>query len=147
VLVESEEAGVHLAVSPDLLRVVFFQGHPEYDTISLLKEYKRELSVYYSGQREEYPPFPEHYFNQDVAGLLNEYGQSLRSARHAGIGMPEFPEEEILKHLDITWRDTAKAVFNNWLGCIYRVTDQDRGKPFKNHIDSQNPLGLNSHAH
>ncbi|MES9859771.1 MAG: homoserine O-succinyltransferase, partial [Candidatus Thiodiazotropha sp. 4PDIVS1] len=36
VLVESEEAGVHLAVSSDGIRVVYFQGHPEYDTISLL---------------------------------------------------------------------------------------------------------------
>ena len=38
--------GVHLAVSPDLFRIVFFQGHPEYDTISLLKEYKREVALY-----------------------------------------------------------------------------------------------------
>ena len=30
VLVESEVAGVHLAVSADGLRTVFFQGHPEY---------------------------------------------------------------------------------------------------------------------
>jgi len=37
--------GVHLAVSPDLFRIVFFQGHPEYDTISLLKEYKREVAL------------------------------------------------------------------------------------------------------
>lgn len=146
VLVESEEAGVHLAVSPDLLRVVFFQGHPEYDTISLLKEYKRELTHYYLGQREDYPPFPEHYFNQDLAGLLNEYGQALRVAKNLGHEMPDFPEYTILKHLDITWRDTAKAVFNNWLGCIYRVTDQDRRKPFQNHIDINNPLGLNLNA-
>ena len=27
--VESEEAGVHLAVSEDQFRLVFFQGHPE----------------------------------------------------------------------------------------------------------------------
>jgi len=145
VLVESEEAGVHLAVSPDLLRVVFFQGHPEYDTISLLQEYKRELNLYHSGQREDYPPFPEHYFNQDATGLLNTYGQRLRQSRHAGTGIPEFPEETLLKHLDITWRDTAKAVFNNWLGCIYRVTDQDRRNPFQRHIDINDPLGLTSH--
>ena len=38
VLVESEEVGVHLATSADGLRFVFFQGHPEYDTVSLLKD-------------------------------------------------------------------------------------------------------------
>jgi homoserine O-succinyltransferase len=32
-------------VSEDLLRIVFFQGHPEYDTISLLKEYKQDIAV------------------------------------------------------------------------------------------------------
>ncbi|MGR9100808.1 MAG: homoserine O-succinyltransferase MetA, partial [Gammaproteobacteria bacterium] len=37
VLVASEDAGVHLAVSPDGFRIVFFQGHPEYDDVSLLK--------------------------------------------------------------------------------------------------------------
>jgi homoserine O-succinyltransferase len=142
VLVESEEAGVHLAISPDFLRVVFFQGHPEYDTISLLKEYKREIMTYFNGERDDYPPFPEHYFNLEVGGLLNEYGQHLRSAKRQGEAPPEFPEEEVLKHLDNTWRDTAKAVFNNWLGCIYQVTDQDRRKPFMDHVDPLNPLGL-----
>ncbi|MCK4493688.1 MAG: homoserine O-succinyltransferase, partial [Methylococcales bacterium] len=42
ILVTSEAAGVHLAVSQDGFRIVYFQGHPEYDDISLLKEYKRE---------------------------------------------------------------------------------------------------------
>jgi len=142
VLVESEEAGVHLAVSPDLFRVVYFQGHPEYDTISLLKEYKREVMRYYHDQREDYPPFPEHYFNLEVGGILNEYGQHLRSAKHAGREAPAFPEDAVVRHLDNTWRDTAKAVFNNWLGNIYQVTDQNRRKPFMDHIDPDNPLGL-----
>ena len=40
------------------------------------------------------------------------------------------------------WRDTAKAVFNNWLGKIYQLTDQDRRLPFMEGIDPDNPLGL-----
>lgn len=142
VLVESEEAGVHLAVSPDLFRTVFFQGHPEYDTISLLKEYKREVMRYHADEREDYPPFPEHYFRLDVAGVLNEYGQHLRSAKRFGRAAPDFPERLILDHLDNTWRDSAKALFNNWLGRVYQVTDQDRRKPFMDHIDPDDPLGL-----
>lgn len=142
VLVESEEAGVHLAVSRDLFRVVFFQGHPEYDTISLLKEYKREIWRYCQGEREDYPPFPEHYFSLELSGILNEYGQHLRSAKRAGRTPPEFPEQTVIQHLDNTWRDTAKAVFNNWLGKIYQITDTDRRKPFMDHIDPSNPLNL-----
>ncbi len=142
VLVESGEAGVHLAVSRDLLRVVYFQGHHEYDTISLLKEYKREAMRHYHGERDDYPPFPEHYFSVEVGDILSEYGQHLRSARRDGLAPPEFPEKEVVRHLDNTWRDTAKAVFNNWLGLIYQVTDQDRRKPFMDHIDPENPLDL-----
>ncbi len=62
-LVASEEAGVHLAVSEDLLRVVYFQGHPEYDTVSLLKEYKREVLRYFYEERTDYPPVPENYLS------------------------------------------------------------------------------------
>jgi homoserine O-succinyltransferase len=142
VLVESGEAGVHLAVSPDLLRVIFFQGHPEYDTISLLKEYKREVMRHFVGEREDYPPFPEHYFTVEVGELLNKYGQKLRRAKRTGQPAPEFPEADVLGHLDNTWRDSAKAVFNNWLGLIYQVTGQERRQPFMAEVNPDNPLAI-----
>ena len=63
VLVESETAGVHLAVSRDQFRIVYFQGHPEYDTNSLLKEYKREVNLFINGKREKYLSFPKNYFS------------------------------------------------------------------------------------
>ena len=69
-LAVSKDAGVHLAVSPDGFRIVFFQGHPEYDDISLLKEYKREVLRFYRGERDDYPPFPENYFNDVVQQIL-----------------------------------------------------------------------------
>ena len=62
VLSESEEAGIYLAVSADGFRFVFFQGHPEYDTVSLAKEYKREVVRFIAGEREVYPVYPERYF-------------------------------------------------------------------------------------
>ena len=63
ILAESEQADVHLAVSPDGFRLVFFQGHPEYDVLSLLKEYKREILRWYNEQRSNYPHFPDNYFS------------------------------------------------------------------------------------
>ncbi|MEY2700978.1 MAG: hypothetical protein RIQ52_1733 [Pseudomonadota bacterium] len=142
VLVHSEEAGVHLAVSADGFRVVFMQGHPEYDTVSLLKEYKREIMRYYLGERPDYPPFPEHYFAHEVGSVLSEYERLVRRAAKSGLNLPDFPETSVMPLLDNTWRDTAKAVFNNWLGGIYQVTDQDRRKPFMDHINPDNPLNL-----
>ncbi|MBS3963636.1 MAG: homoserine O-succinyltransferase [Methylomonas sp.] len=142
VLVASEDAGVHLAVSPDGFRIVFFQGHPEYDDISLLKEYKREVMRFHNGERDDYPPFPEHYFDSACQGLLNHYADEVKAARAGRLPLPAMPEADILPHLDITWRDSAKAVFNNWLGKIYQITNEDRRLPFMDNVDPDNPLGL-----
>ncbi|HSH04333.1 MAG TPA: homoserine O-succinyltransferase, partial [Anaerolineae bacterium] len=54
-----------------------------------------------------------------------------------------FPEDDILPHLDNTWGDTGKAIFNNWLGLVYQLTHYNRHKPFLDNIDPLNPLGLN----
>jgi len=142
VLAVSKEAGVHLAVSPDGFRIVYFQGHPEYDDVSLLKEYKREVLRFYRAEIDDYPPFPENYFNDVVQQIFIDYEQQVRSARQNGQRLEDFPESLILEHIDNTWSDTAKAVFNNWLGKIYQLTHQERGLPFMDGVDPNNPLGL-----
>ena len=142
VLAVSPEAGVHLAVSPDGFRIVFFQGHPEYDDISLLKEYKREVLRYYRGEIDDYPPFPVNYFAPDLQRLFSDYQQHVIAARQAGGTLDEFPEQQALPYIDNTWRDTARAVFDNWLGKVYQLTNKDRRLPFMEGIDPENPLGL-----
>lgn len=142
VLAASKKAGAHLAVSPDGFRIVFFQGHPEYDEISLLKEYKREVVRFYHNERDNYPPFPENYFNEDVTQILLDYERRVKDAKKSGNKLEDFPEQQIVGHLDNTWRDTAKAVINNWLGKVYQITNQDRRLPFMDGIDPKNPLNL-----
>lgn len=142
ILAESEEAGVHLAVSADGFRQVFFQGHPEYDAISLLKEYKREVDRFIAGEIDEYPPFPEQYFTPLNQAVLQEYYERILTARAAGNPAPIMPQDLIIPRLDNTWHDTAEAVLNNWVGKVYQTTNADRCKPFMGHIDPNNPLGL-----
>ena len=140
VLAAGEQADLHLGVSPDGLRFVFFQGHPEYDSFSLLKEYRREVGRFIDGIRD-YPPFPENYFNDDAARLMNDYRQRAEAAVAAGEEPPAFPEDEVLPWVDNTWTDTGKAMVNNWLGLIYQVAHRDRGKVFMDGIDPSDPLG------
>ncbi|MGW8309998.1 MAG: homoserine O-succinyltransferase MetA [Thiogranum sp.] len=142
VLVESEDVGVHLATSADGLRMVFFQGHPEYDTVSLLKEYKREVMLYAAGKRADYPPFPQGYFGVREKAVLDEYRERLKAARAAGRNLPEFPESLVATRLDNTWHDTAEAVVGNWMGLVYQVTHSDRRIPFMEGVDPDDPLGL-----
>ena len=142
VLVESETGGVHLATSADGLRLVMFQGHPEYDTISLLKEYKREVMLYAAGKRTDYPPFPQAYFRVREQAVLDEYRCRLDAAQAAGEAAPEFPESLVAKRLDNTWHDTAEAVVGNWMGVVYQVTHSDRRIPFMEGVNPDDPLGL-----
>ncbi len=143
VLVESETAGVHLAVSEDWFRVVYFQGHPEYDTISLLKEYKREVLRYARGERDDYPPFPDNYLGLQSRAILDEHRERVEAARARGGEPPEFPEALIAPTLHNTWHDTGEAVVGNWIGLVYQLTNTDRHKPFMDGVDPDDPLGLN----
>ena len=142
VLVESVEAGVHLAVSADGFRVIYFQGHPEYDTVSLLKEYKREVRRFTDGESAAYPPFPENYLKPREQAILNEYRLRLATAQAAGAPLPEFPERLLERRVDNTWHDTAEAIVGNWIGLIYQLTHEQRNLPFMAGVDPQNPLAL-----
>ncbi len=144
VLVESEEVGVHLATSHDGLRMVFFQGHPEYDTISLLKEYKRDALLYAQGKLKRSPPFPDHYLARHEQAILLEWRAQLAQAIAAGAALPEFPEALVASNIDNTWHDTGEAVIGNWMGCMYQVTHRERSKPFMDGIDPDDPLGIYS---
>jgi homoserine O-succinyltransferase/O-acetyltransferase len=142
VLVESEQGDVHLAVSEDGFRIVFFQGHPEYDTISLMKEYKREVGRFIFGELTQYPPLPENYFSLRTKAIFEEYRERILASRENGTDTPEFPEALIAASLDNTWHDSGEAVINNWIGKVYQLTHIDRRIPFREGIDPANPLNL-----
>lgn len=133
ILAESDDGGVHMAVSPDQARVVYFQGHPEYDRNSLLKEYKREVRRFQAGELSAMPPFPENYFSPEAQQLIaaaqlehNAFSDELESALEQAV--------------DNTWGDTAKAIVNNWLGLVYQLTNLDRKMQFMAGVNPDAPL-------
>ena len=142
VLVESETGGVHMAVSQDQFRMIYFQGHPEYDRNSLLKEYKREVLRYLSGELPSPPPFPEHYFSADAKRIAEQYIDQASKAQADHEPLPALPEAKIEAMLDNTWGDTAKAMVNNWLGLVYQVTNLDRTRQFMDEVDPSDPLRM-----
>jgi homoserine O-succinyltransferase len=142
VLVESAEGGVHMAVSADQFRTVFLQGHPEYNLSSLLKEYKRELQRWLSGELSEPPPFPEHYFSEQAAAVARRHLEQVGGGAVADQELLTRLEQELKPLIDNTWGDTAKAVVANWLGLVYQLTNLDRTKLFMEGVDPDDPLGM-----
>lgn len=142
-LITGEDVGVAVATSGDGFRQIFCQGHPEYDTASLLKEYQREITRFIRGERADYPPFPDGYGNSDsaVTDTLQHIETQVKAGKISAENLiQQFSQSEILPHLDNTWRDTAKAIFSNWLALVYRVTHVERGKQFMDGIDPNNPI-------
>jgi len=141
VLVAGKEPGFQLAVSPDGFRTVFFQGHPEYDSISLMKEYKRDVGEFIAGRFTNYPPVPEHYFDRRTIALLDEYKGRVEHSVKNELPPPEFPEKLITDHLSNTWHDSAEALLGNWIGLVYQVTHKERNSQFMDGVDPADPLG------
>ncbi len=137
ILIESEEAGTHIAVSHDGFRLICMQGHPEYDTVSLLKEYQREVNLYKSGNRSEPPPMPSNYFNANIMEKLMQYSSMDMSKPEL-----EHLNKEIHDMLENTWTDSARSTLASWIGLVYQITNADRSKQFMNGINPDNPLEI-----
>lgn len=115
-------ARVHLAANKDN-SLVLMQGHPEYDGVSLLKEYKREVRMFAEGQRDDYPPIPDNIVDDAGVELLMAHGKLVSEAKAAGQPVLEFPEPEAAGHLHESWQPAAEQVFSNWMELLKRLPD------------------------
>jgi homoserine O-succinyltransferase/O-acetyltransferase len=93
---------------------VHFQGHPEYDAHTLLKEYRRDIKRFVRAERETYPGMPKGYFDDASARLVTEFRDLVLSDRREEL-MEGFPENVLAGNLQKTWRSSATAIYKNWL--------------------------------
>ncbi len=118
VLVTGAIAGVQMAVEPDGRRL-YFQGHPEYEAVSLLKEYKREVLRYLNEEREDYPPLPDNTFNGPAGELAGEFREWVLSRSGTEpLMIEEFPEDELAQEMRHSWKDVSRQLFFNWLASL-----------------------------
>lgn len=141
VLAAGTEPGAQLVVSADGFRTVFMQGHPEYDRISLMKEYKREVNRYIDGALAAWPPMPKHYFDKVAVAVLNEYRLRVEASMQAGVPPPPFPEKQVRPRLHNTWHDSGEALMGNWIGLVYQITHAERARPYMDGVNRDDPLG------
>ena len=82
---------------------------------------------------------PSNYLSIQSQAILNEYRDKLDSDK---MSIEDFPESLISNTLDNTWHDSANAIINNWVGCVYQVTHERVSKPFMTGINPDDPLSL-----
>jgi homoserine O-succinyltransferase/O-acetyltransferase len=117
VLSRSEEAGVDAFVRRDSTTFVFFQGHPEYDTGALLREYRRDVGRFLAGTMDRYPEMPRGYFDEDSTDTLNDFRGRAEEERTRSL-LAAFPEHRIGERLSQVWHDVAVRLYRNWLAAI-----------------------------
>jgi homoserine O-succinyltransferase len=115
VLTESADAGVDSFVKMKKGRLfVHFQGHPEYGTRTLLKEYRRDIKRFLRQERHTYPTLPHGYFETAACKLLSDFRENVVSRPHENL-MVNFPEAAIVDAVRGSWQASATSVYRNWL--------------------------------
>jgi len=114
-LTTSPEAGVDIFAKQLGSQFVFFQGHPEYDALSLEREYLRDIARFLAGQRDTYPALPVGYFDAGTEHRLAGFEQRARLERRPGLST-ELPERTLRR--DIAAGAAATAMVRNWLGYL-----------------------------
>jgi len=97
---------------------VFFQGHPEYESNTLLSEYRRDVGRFLRMETDIYPSMPQGYFDEHTIRVLTSLREEATSYR----------SEELLTkvsvalgntQIDNTWKTTATHIYRNWLEYIW----------------------------
>jgi homoserine O-succinyltransferase len=118
VLTRSEDAGVDAFVKQRKSLFVFFQGHPEYEAVTLLLEYRRDIGRFLRGERDTYPPMPHGYFDQETVDALVALRERALVDRREEL-LAEFPTAMAAGKVTNTWRSTAESLYRNWLLYIH----------------------------
>jgi homoserine O-succinyltransferase/O-acetyltransferase len=114
VLTRSEDAGIDAFAKRRNSLFVFFQGHPEYDGDTLLREYRRDIGRFLKRERNAYPSMPQGYFDKDTIDALTALQQRALSDRRAEL-VADFPTTLVVGRVKNTWRSAAACVYRNWL--------------------------------
>jgi homoserine O-succinyltransferase/O-acetyltransferase len=128
-LMRAAGAGVDTFCRAEKSLLLFFQGHPEYETNTLMLEYRRDVVRYLRSETDKYPSIPRNYFDEATAGTLIAIQHQAEASR----------SDELLERItavladvriENVWRPTAVSIYRNWLQFIaaQKYLDAEAGK-------------------
>ncbi len=117
VLTRSTETGADTFIKDQEKLFLFFQGHPEYESDTLLREYRRDVGRYFRGEAPLYPSMPQSYFDRDMTAALT----LLQEKAIRGEGGELFAEVSAAlaeARIENSWHASATNIYRNWLRYI-----------------------------
>jgi homoserine O-succinyltransferase len=96
---------------------VLCQGHPEYGTLSLLREYRRDVRRCLFGRGVvPYPRLPEGYLCEEAVEKLTAFERRVRASHEAPRELwATFPFDEVAATVGNSWAPASAALYANWL--------------------------------
>jgi len=113
ILTRSAQAGVDTFARQDGSFFLFFQGHPEYDADTLLREYRRDAARFLAGERADYPAAPLGYFNSEASALAAAFRARGLADRRCDL-LADFPKAALEAGLQNPWRAAALGIYQKW---------------------------------
>ena len=117
VLSASPSTGADLFVCQRSALLVAFQGHPEYEAITLLKEYRRDVGRFLQGEQPCWPTAPSGYFSRQACELLEAFRERASAASDPRSRV-EFPYQELAAQCQAPWQAAGVAIYRNWLSHV-----------------------------
>ncbi len=114
VLTASPDTGADSFVRTGKSLLVCFQGHPEYEPWTLLKEYRRDVGRFLRGEQPAWPTLPRGYFREPGLTALAHYRREVEAAPDPR-RLADFPTEALASDLPAPWRPAAVTIYRNWL--------------------------------
>ncbi len=119
--------GVDTFVKQEKSLFVFFQGHFEYESDTLLREYRRDVGRYVKGETGTYPLLPRGYFDSDTEKVLTALRDSAVSCRDTEL-LTSVAAALGEAKIENTWKTSATRIYKNWLEHISALKNESKGK-------------------
>jgi homoserine O-succinyltransferase/O-acetyltransferase len=127
VLARTADAGVDTFVKQEKSLFIFFQGHPEYESDTLLREYRRDVGRFLRQEANTYPLLPRGYFDERTGSALNALREEAMTRRNEGLFASVDSVLERAK-IENTWRSPAAHTYRNWLEYICARKSESQGE-------------------
>jgi homoserine O-succinyltransferase/O-acetyltransferase len=117
ILSASPQTGADVFVKETRCLHVFFQGHPEYEATTLLKEFRRDAGRFLRGEQSRYPDPPSGYFAPAALEALEAFRE--RATREAAPDLiQDFPTQAAAAGLRLRWQAPAATIYRNWIDLL-----------------------------
>jgi homoserine O-succinyltransferase len=126
VLSRIADDGVDTFIKQEESLLVFFQGHPEYEFDTLMREYRRDVGRYVKGETGTYPLPPRNYFDRMTEDALITLGNEAPSRRSTE-WLRRMAGAMENANIENKWRSSAARIYGNWLQCIIARMSESTG--------------------